>query len=175
MNYVTLLSSAHASKEFDCGEPESNRYLRQHAHQNADRHLGITRVVTSEPDSSVIQCYYTLVTRTVTSISLAATGRRRLSAGDIGVVLLGRLAVDSRFQRQELGQRMLLRAMAETAQAAQRVDVHALVLDTLNDKARAWYLRLDFGFQPLLDDPSRLFVPITFIDTLGLGSTTDKL
>jgi len=34
--------------------------------------------------------------------------------------------------------------------------VYALVLDALDEEARSWYLGLDFGFKPVLDDPNRL-------------------
>lgn len=71
------------------------------ARQNADRHLGVTYVVVPLPGSSQIQGYFTLVTRTVESQQLPTT-KKRLPSGSIGVVLLGRLAVDQKFALLEI-------------------------------------------------------------------------
>lgn len=134
----------------------------------------MTYVVVPTPGSSEIQGYFTLVTRTVESQQLP-TPKKKLPAGPIGVVLLGRLAVDRRFHGQKLGQRMLLRAMAQVEHAGKQVGVYALVLDTLDEQARDWYLSLDFGFVPLPEQPERLFVSLAFIQQLGLGPLTDRL
>lgn len=174
MSFVEFLGAHHDRKSFDCGKEPFNRFLREQARQNADRHLGVTYVVVPTPGSSQIQGYFTLVTRTVESQQLPTT-KKRLPTGPIGVILLGRLAVDQRFQGQKLGQRMLLRAMAQVEHAGQQVGVYALVLDTIDEQARDWYLSLDFGFQPLPENPERLFVTLAFIQQLGLGRLADKL
>ncbi|MFN8607452.1 MAG: GNAT family N-acetyltransferase [Vulcanimicrobiota bacterium] len=174
MSFVEFLGAHHDRQSFDCGKEPLNRFLREQARQNADRHLGVTYVVVPTPGSSQIQGYFTLVTRTVESQQLP-TKKKRLPTGPIGVILLGRLAVDQRFQGQKLGQRMLLRAMAQVEHAGQQVGVYALVLDTIDEQARNWYLSLDFGFQPLPENPERLFVTLAFIQQLGLGPLTDKL
>ena len=79
--------------------------------------------------------------------------------GEIGVAPLGRLAVDKNAQGQGLGRLCLLRAMTQVERAAREIGIYALVLDALDEEARAWYLRLNFGFQPLLDDPNHLYLP----------------
>ena len=174
MSFVEFLGAHHDRQSFDCGKEALNRFLREQARQNADRHLGVTYVVVPNPGSSEIQGYFTLVTRTVESQQLL-TPKKKLPAGPIGVVLLGRLAVDRRFQGQKLGQRMLLRAMAQVEQAGQQVGVYALVLDTLDEQARDWDLSLDFGFVSLPEQPHRLFVSLAFIQQLGLGPLSDRL
>jgi len=116
--------------------------------------------------------YFTLVTRTVESETL---GEKRLPHGTVGVTLLGRLATDLRYQGQGLGKRMLLRAMNETETAARRIGIFALVLDALDEEAQAWYLKLEFGFRPVLNDPMRLYVPVSFIKQLELGPLTSEL
>jgi GNAT superfamily N-acetyltransferase len=172
VSFVEFLG-AHDRQSFDCGKEPLNRFLREQARQNADRHLGVAYVVVPNPGSSQIQGYFTLVTRTVEC--QLPTPKKKLPTGPIGVILLGRLAVDQRFQGQKLGQRMLLRAMAQVEHAGQHVGVYALVLDTIDEQARDWHLSLDFGFQSLPENPERLFVTLAFIQQLGLGSLTDKL
>ncbi len=173
MPYVEFLAPHHRRQDFDCGKDPLNRFLRERARQNADRYLGATHVLVGTPGHSEIQAYFTLVTRTVESPSFPES--KKLPQGPIGVVLLGQLAVDRRWHGQGLGSQMLLRAMAETEQAALRVGLYALVLDTIDDVARSWYLSLDFGFKPLPEQPTRLFVPVSFIRLLKLGVPGPRL
>lgn len=172
MPFVEFLAAHHERASFDCGKEPLNRYIREVARQNANRNLGVTQVIVAEPGAADIMGYFTLVTRTVEAEVLP---EKRLPHGDVGVVLLGRLAVDLRYQGQKLGKRMLLRAMAETEAAAQRIGIYALVLDALDEEARSWYLKLDFGFKPVLDDPNRLFTSVAFIRQLNLGGVGPEL
>jgi GNAT superfamily N-acetyltransferase len=140
--------------------------LQQQARQNADRNASVTHVVVPAPGDTQILGYYTLVSRTVEGELIP--NAKKLPTGPVGVVLLGRLAVDKSAQGQGLGTRMLLRAMRQTERAARDIGIHALVLDALDDSARAWYLKLDFGFQELLDNPRHLFLPVATIRQIGL-------
>ncbi len=172
MPFVEFLAAHHDRAAFDCGKEPLNRYLREVARQSADRNLGVTQVVVPAPGAASLLGYFTLVTRTVESHVLP---EKRLPRGPVGVVLLGRLAVDVGYQGQGLGKRLLLRAMAETEAASRRVGVFALLLDALDEEARSWYLGLDFGFKAVLDDPNRLYVPVAFLRQLGLGELTPDL
>jgi len=169
---VEVLAGHHRRGEFDCGKEPLNRYIREVARQSADRNLGVTQVVVPEPGGADSMGYFTLVTRTVEA---ATVPEKRLPKGPIGVVLLGRLAVDTKYRGQGLGKRMLLRAMAETELASRRIGVYALCLDALDDDARSWYLGLDFGFKSVVDDPNRLYVPGSFLRQLDLGEITAEL
>lgn len=174
MSFVELLGPHHDRASFDCGKEPLNRFIREQARQNADRYLGATHVVVGNSGDVAIQGYFTLVTRTVESVDFPS-GKPRLPRGPIGVVLLARLAVDQRYQRQRLGQRMLLRAMAEVTRAAQHVGIFALILDTIDEQARQWYLGLDFGLQPFPEQPTRLYVPVSFLQQLDFGEWTAEL
>ena len=165
MPLVELLQAHHDRKSFDCGKPELNEFLQRHARQNADRHIGVTHVVVDSAGSRRILGYYTLVTRSVESAILPAKG---LPPGSIGVVLLGRLAVDKSCQGRGLGKLMLLRSLRQTEEASRTIGIYALVLDALDDDARNWYLSLDWGFQQLTDDRRHLFLPVATIRQLGL-------
>lgn len=100
---------------------------------------------------------YTLLTRTVEP---EVVPNRKLPRGEIGVALLDRLAVDKDAQGRGLGKRCLLRTMRQVEVASREIGLYALVLDALGEEAHAWYLRLNFGFQPLLDDPNHLYLPM---------------
>jgi ribosomal protein S18 acetylase RimI-like enzyme len=84
-------------------------------------------------------------------------------------VLLARLAVSVTAQGQGLGTQMLLRALRQTERAARDIGIHALVLHALNERARSWYLGLEFGFEPLLDDTLHLCLSVQKIRQLGIS------
>jgi len=124
------------------------------------RHLDV--VVEVEGDTKILG-YYTLVTRTVDREVIPA---KRLPSGPIGVVLLGKLAVDISAQRRGLGKRMLIRSMKQTLSAAMEVGIFALVVHAIDETAKEWYLGLDWGFEQLLDDPNHLYISIKTLQQL---------
>lgn len=154
------LQAHHDRQGFDCRKPSLNQFLQRQARQNADRNVGVTHVAVAKAGDSRILAYYTLLTRVVDA---EIVPNKKLPRGEIGVALLGRLAVDKSAQGQGLGRLCLLRAMSQVESAAREIGIHALVLDALDEEARAWYLRLNFGFQPLLDDPNHLYLPVETI------------
>jgi hypothetical protein len=160
---VELLQSHHDRATFDCGNTSLNNFLRHQARQNMDRHVGVTHVVVEAAGDTKILGYYTLVTRTIDRDIIPAKG---LPSGPIGVVLLGRLAVDIAAQRRGLGKRMLLRSMKQTLSAATEVGIFALVVNAIDDAAKGWYLGLDWGFVQLLDDPHHLYMSIKTLKQL---------
>ena len=160
------LGAHHDRQGFDCGKPALNQFLQRQARQNADRNVGITHVAVAEAGESKLLAYYTLLTRVVDA---GIVPNKKLPRGEIGVVLLGRLAVDQTAQGQGLGRLCLLRAMAQVERAAQEIGVHALVLNALDEQARAWYLHLPFGFETLQDDPSHLYLPVETIRQISIG------
>ena len=128
-----------------------------------DRNVGVTHVVVATAGDTKVLGYYTLVTRTIERYIIPDS---RLPNGPIGVVLLGRLAVDSNVQRSGLGKRMLLRAMKQTLLASMDVGIYALVVNAIDDAAKEWYLGLDWGFEQLLDDPHHLYISIKTLKQL---------
>lgn len=163
MPVVELLQTHHDRAGFDCGNASLNNFLRNQARQNMDRNVGVTHVVVATAGDTKIPAYYTLVTRTIERVIIPDS---RLPNGPIGVVLLGRLAVDSSVQRSGLGKRMLLRAMKQTLIASMDVGIYALVVNAIDGAAKEWYLGLDWGFETLLDDPHHLYISIKTLKQL---------
>lgn len=160
------LASHHDRAGFDCGEDSLNQFLQQRARQNAERNLGVTHVAVARPGDTVILGYYTLLVRSIEREAFA--GAKKLPPGEIGVALLARLAVSQTAQGQGLGTGMLLRAITQTERAARDLGIHALVVHALHERAKSWYLGLDFGFELLTDDPLHLCLSIGKIRQLGL-------
>lgn len=155
-----ILQSHHDRQGFDCGHPALNAFLQKQARQNADRNLGVTHVAVEPAGDSKILAYYTLVTRTVDREIIPA---KKLPSGEIGVVLLGRLATDNTAKRHGLGRLCVTRATLQVARAAKQIGIFALVVHAIDEPARNWYLSLNLGFQALLDDPNHLFLPVETI------------
>jgi GNAT superfamily N-acetyltransferase len=140
-----------------------NDFLQRQARQNADRNVGITHVAVEKAGDSRVLAYYTLVTRTVDATIIPS---KELPKGEIGVVLLGRLAVDKSQHRKGLGRMCLTRAMLQVEHSARDIGIYALILDALDEEARAWYLGLNMGFATLLDSPTHLYLPVDTIRTI---------
>ena len=137
MPVVELLQAHHDRNSFDCGKALLNDFLRNQARQNADRNVGVTHVAVESIGATEILGYYTLVTRTVDR-ELIPT--KHLARGPVGVVLLGRLAVDLKSQKRGLGKLMLLTAIRKTASPGEHTswawDKFLQVERRKNDKPR---------------------------------------
>jgi len=157
------LQTHHDRRSFDCGTTALNDFLARQARQNADRNLGVTHLVVDSGGSAKILAYYTLVTRTVEA---SKTPNKSLPRGAIGVVLLGRLAVDRSAQGRGLGKACVLRAITQVARAAEEIGIYALVLDAKDEQARKWYYHLGFGFEAFADDPDHLYITVGTIRKL---------
>lgn len=166
--YFEPLAPQHDRASFDCGEASLNEFLRQRARQNAERNLGVTHVAVSAAGASEILGYYTLLVRTIEREAFASP--KKLPPGEIGVCLLARLAVSRNAQGRGLGTQMLLRAITQTERAARDLGIHALLVHALHERARDWYLGLDFGFEVLTTDPLHLCLSMGTIRQLGLNS-----
>lgn len=159
------LGTHHDRQGFNCGKAPLNEFLQRQARQNAERNVGVTHVAVPAAGESKILAYYTLLTRTVDA---GLVHSKKLPRGEIGVALLGRLAVDVTAQGRGLGRLCLLRAMRQVETASREIGLFALVLDAIDAQARAWYLGLGWGFEALRDDPNHLFIPVETIRQ-GLG------
>ena len=166
--FYEALSAHHDRAGFDCGEASLNDFLKQRARQNAERNLGVTHVAVAAAGDATILGYYTLLVRSIERESF--TDAKKLPPGGIGVALLARLAVSRAAQGQGLGTQMLLRSIVQTERAARDLGIHALLVHALDQRAKAWYLGLDFGFELLTDNPLHLCLSIGTIRQLGLGN-----
>ncbi len=163
---LEVLGAHHDRAAFDCGESSLNVFLQRQARQNASRNLGVTRVVVPAAGESHILAYYTLLSRSVRRDELPKPNR--FPPDGVGVVLLGRLAVDKTAQGQRLGTLMVVKAIEQTERAAQDIGIHALIVHALNDAAKQWYLNLDFGFEALEANALHLYLPIETIRQSGM-------
>ena len=120
------------------------------------------------PDSDTpaqIRGYYTLSAYSVGLRNLPEEQARQLPKyPDVPAALLGRLAVDSRYRGQHLGEHLLMDAMAKVLEQSATIATHALIVDAKDERAAAFYARYDFIAFP--SNPLRLFLPVATIAQL---------
>ena len=76
----------------------------------------------------------------------------------VPVLRIGRLAVDRLAQGRQFGQEQTRFALKPALEVAERVGIHAVIVDAKDEGARAFYERL--GFVPFNDAPLSLFLPV---------------
>ena len=81
---------------------------------------------------------------------------RRNAPDPIPVILIGRLAVDTRFAGRGLGYSLLRDALTKGLEAAHLVGSRALVVDALDDEAVGFYAK--FGFAPMPGSARALYI-----------------
>ncbi len=76
--------------------------------------------------------------------------------------LLGRLAVDTQFRRQGLGELLLMDALQRCYVLSEQIGSIAVIVDPLDEEAAAFYQQ--YGFIPL--ESGRMFLPMKTVAAL---------
>jgi GNAT superfamily N-acetyltransferase len=84
----------------------------------------------------------------------------------VPVVIIGRLAVDRRFQGRGIGSALLKDALRQASAIAQIAGTRAVMVHAIDDAATRFYLRLRFEEFPA--GSRTLFLPIETIDAVAL-------
>lgn len=142
-----LLNATHHLDDFDCGEEALNSWLKRNALKNQQNQASRTFVICQ--NNNVVG-FYALAAGSV-SHQFVSGGLRRNMPDPIPVVVLGRLAIDLAHQGQQLGAALLKDAVLRASAVSQQVEVKALLVHALNDKAKAFYLNYGFQVSPIDD------------------------
>lgn len=131
---------------FDCGEQALNEWLRSRALKNET--TGASRTFVSiDADADQVAGYYCLSAGSLAQQE--APGRlKRNMPSPIPIILIGRLAVDSRYAGCGLGASLLQDAVVKGVEASRIVGARAFVVDALNEKAEGFYRRFGFEHMP---------------------------
>lgn len=147
---IEKLQPHHAIEAFDCGQEALNRFLQKHALQN--QHGGGSQTYVGLADETVIG-YYALAVGSVEQEHAPERVKKGLAKHAIPIMLLARLAVDLRWQKQGVGAALLKDAILRTLQAADIAGIRALVVHAKDEAARTFY-----DFCPSPTDPLHCFV-----------------
>ena len=147
------LTAVHRVNDFACGEPSLDEWLKRRALNNQQSGASRTFVVVDEANQ--VLGYYALAAGAVAH-QLATGAVRRNMPDPVPVLVLGRLAVDSRAQGIQLGAGMLQDAVSRAMTVSQNTGVRALLVQALNEQARGFYQH--YGFVPSPHNPMTLML-----------------
>ena len=164
---IVHLAAHHDRASFACGQPSLDSYLRARARREMANHTAAVFVAVPSGEPSVVAGYYTLSNMTVDASALPVASARKLPRYPmLPATLLGRLAVARQHKGRGLGEHLLMDALARSLVATAHVGSVAVVVDPIDDRARAFYEK--YQFTALADQPSRLFLPMGTIE-LGIA------
>lgn len=136
------LAGIHLLDEFNCGESSLDDWLKKRAMSNQASGASRTFVVVDQ-DQRVCG-YYALAAGAVAHQSATASVRRNMP-DPVPVMVLARLAVDTRAQGVELGASMLQDAVNRAVAVSYNAGVRALLVHALHARAKLFYEH--YGFQ----------------------------
>ncbi len=155
LSRIELLDARHRRDGFDCGNDVLNDFLCHRAGQQQRRGFGKTYVAVEGEGADVIG----FVTVSVGQVEVEALPTRlKLPRHPAPMLRIGRLAVDKREQGKGIGQDLLVFALQLALEFSERIGLYAVVVDTKDARAAEFYRRLHF--EPTLDDPLCLFLPL---------------
>jgi len=158
---IQPLTKTYDRANFSCGNEALDRYLKTQARQDMERNLAQVFVLLAE-DQKTIKGYYTLSAGSVTLTELPDNLRSKLPRyPKLPVTLLGRLAVDTRFQGQKIGALLLVDALRRSVRQTEEIASMAVVVDAIDEAAVAFYTK--FHFLPLPATPRTLFIEMAAI------------
>ena len=161
---IELLSKKHKKKEFKCGKDILGDYIHKQASQDVKRKLSAC-FVWEDIESGYIQGYYTLANSSIPLNIIPERWRKKLppSYSSIPTTLLGRLAVDKRFQGKGIGQILLVDALKRSCGISEKIGSFAVVVDPLDNDAETFYEK--FGFIKL-PDSGKMFIAMLTLKEL---------
>jgi GNAT superfamily N-acetyltransferase len=129
-------------------------WLRTRALQHQEKHLSVTRVLLD--GAGAIAGYFTLATGQVDLGDLPPEIARRLPRRRLPVAVLAWLGVCRDRQGGGLGRLLLAQALRDCHEAGRTFAFVAVLIDCVDDRAKAFYRQWDF--EELPGHPYRLYL-----------------
>jgi len=165
MNELTeSLNSSHRKKEFSCGKDMLDNYLQKQANQDIKKKLSVCFVLKDE-ETNLLKGYYTLANNSIPQNLIPNEFKKKLpkSYTSIPTTLLGRLAIDNRFQGKGVGKLLLIDALKRSYIISKSIGSFAVIVDPLDKDAERFYDKYGFISLP---DSGKMFLPMNTIKTL---------
>ena len=165
MIYITVpLDPKQIKKEFACGNKILDNYIHHFAGQDLKRKLSACFVIVEE-DTRIIQAYYTLSNNSIPLELVPETFSKKLpkSYSGLPTTLIGRFAVDKKFQGKGIGKLLLIDALKRSYQASKTSASYAVVVDPVDSEAERFYEK--YGFIQL-PDSGKMFLPMKTISKI---------
>jgi len=149
------LNAHHDLTQFSCGEPSLDHWLRNRALQNEKTGASRTYVVCA---GGCVVGYYALAAGAVAHTEATSRAKRNMP-DPVPVILIGRLAIDSRFQGRGVGADLLRDAVLRTLQAAEIAGIRAILVSAISPDAKKFYEKYGFVSSPA--NPQTLMITVT--------------
>jgi GNAT superfamily N-acetyltransferase len=160
-----VLHDAHNREDFSCGNASLDRYLKEQAGQDLRRACATPFVLVSTRGGPAILGYYTLSSYGIDVGELPPDVAKKLPRyALVPATLLGRLAVDRRYQGRGVGEFLLLDASFRALTPSAEIAAAAVVVDAIDAGAAKFYQR--FGFVAFPSIAGRLFLPMKTVASL---------
>lgn len=163
MKQIELLNKLHNRNNFDCGIQSLNEYLKQIARQHIKKGLSRTFVFIETEKPAEIIGFFTLSLCEIQIEKLPDKFAKKYPSKVSGVKL-ARLAVDYKYQRQGIGDVLIISAMKKALIIAENAGIIGLFVDAKDQQAENYYKR--YNFVNLRDSPLQLFLPLSIINNL---------
>jgi GNAT superfamily N-acetyltransferase len=155
---IEPLRSDHDRAAFNCGNESLDRYVQTQASQDIRRGIARVFVAVVPEEPKRIAGFFTLSAAWVMASDLPPETAKRLPRHPIPAALVGRLAVDRGFARRGLGSILLADAVKKTLAAAETVAMAVIIVDPIDDAARAFYAA--FGCHSLQGPRQQMFLTL---------------
>jgi len=165
LRFEPLDKKKHNRAAFSCEQESLDRYLKEHATQEIKKRVAAVYVLT--PDSKTITGYYTLSQYAIDAGDLPPELVQQLHLPKydrLPATLLGRLARSKEFKGHGLGELPLMGALKRALEHSRNIASVAVVVDAIDENARAFYRR--YGFVEIPNHPNRLFMPMKTVAQL---------
>jgi predicted GNAT family N-acyltransferase len=153
------LHSEYQRYAFSCGVPALDSYLKERARLDVKRGMCAVHVLV---EGTTIIGFYTLSAFTLQLQSLPREIAKKYPANMLlPCWLIGRLAVDLKFRKQNFGQVLLTDAFKNALTLSEKAGGYCVIVDAKNEEVKPFYEK--YGFKPVVDDELRLYLPLSMI------------
>ena len=139
------LSASHRLDEFACGETVLDDWLKRRAMVN--QMSGASRTFVVPDQEQRIYGYYAMAAGAVSHYTATSKVRRNMP-DPVPVMVLARLAVDTRTQGIKLGAALLQDAVNRAVVVSHNAGVRALLVHAINERAKQFYEHYGFQVSP---------------------------
>lgn len=148
------INANHDLADFNSGYLELDDWLKSRALKNEGE---ASRTYVVSVGEKVI-AYYCLATASVMHAEAPGKVKRNMPE-PIPLVVIGRLAVDSNWQKQGIGSALLRDAVLRILQASEILGIRAILVHAISEKAKKFYLNHGFISSPI--NPMTLMITLT--------------
>lgn len=164
MNFpIEPFGSQHDRKSFSCGNEALDTFFRERVRKEVEAECATAFVMA---DGSSVLGYYTLSSLMLSRTSIPEDVVKRLKLPKyeyIPATLMGRLAVDQKYQGQRIGELLLLDASRRSCESAATGPAAFAVIVDAKENAVQFYLKYSFIQIP---SSNRVFIPMKTVRQL---------